>query len=323
MKINTALSDLGISNPIVYGCMGLGGGWNQNPISEADVQQAHSVVDTLLEQGINFIDHADIYTFGKAELVFGKVLKDRPELKKQLVLQSKCGIRFEDHLGPGRYDFSSEWIESSVNGILERLGIEHLPLLLLHRPDPLMSAEEVGATLNKLKSSGKVGGFGVSNMSAAQMDLIQQHLDSKLIANQMELSLNKLDWLDDSVMHNVGSQTTSNFPSGTLEYCIKHDIQLQAWGSLSQGLFTGRDISGEAENVRNTAAVVNELSHLYGVSQEAIVLAWLMKHPANVMPVIGTTNLDRIKACQQATDVQLSREHWYKLYVTSRGAALP
>lgn len=323
MKINTALSTLGITNPIVYGCMGLGGGWNQNPVSAQDVQQAHAVVDTLLDQGINFIDHADIYTFGKAEVVFGKVLKERPELADQLVLQSKCGIRFEDHLGPGRYDFSKEWLESSVDGILERLGIQHLPILLLHRPDPLMSAEEVGDTLNKLKETGKVGGFGVSNMSAAQMDLIQQHLNTKLIANQMELSLSKLDWIDDGVMHNVGSDKSVSFPSGTIEYCIKQEVQLQAWGSLSQGLFTGRDNSDQSSNVQQTSAVVNELSHLYGVSKEAIVLAWLMKHPANVMPVIGTTNLDRIRACNEATSVNLSREHWYKLYVTSRGEVLP
>lgn len=323
MKINSYFRELGVSNPIVYGSMGLGGGWNNNPVSAEDVKQAHDVVDCLLDQGVQLIDHADIYTFGKAEQVFGKVLAQRPELKSELVIQSKCGIRFEDELGPGRYDFSHDWITSSVDGILQRLNIEHLPVLLLHRPDPLSDAESLAKTVSELKAQGKIGALGVSNMSKDQIDLISHYSDVPVVVNQLELSLTKLGWLNSGVTHNVSGPDTDNFPIGTLEYCNKHDIQLQSWGSLSQGLFTGRDVSNESTSVQQTTAIVKALSGLYGVSKEAIVLAWLMKHPSNVMPVIGTTNLARIQACCEAQSVSLTREDWYKLFVTARGESLP
>lgn len=323
MKVYSHFEELGVKSPLVYGCMGLGGGWNQNPISKQDIEQTHQVIDTLLQNNINLIDHADIYTFGKAEQVFGKVLAQRPELKEALVLQSKCGIRFEDQAGPGRYDFSKEWITQSVDNILARLNIEHLPVLLLHRPDPLMDAGELGSTIQALYKSGKVGALGVSNMSADQMAFINNATSMPIVANQLEMSLSKLDWLNDTVMQNVGAKPNANFPSGTLEYCMSNNVQLQAWGSLSQGMFTGKDVANESETVKKTTLVVNELSGLYGVSKEAIVLAWLMRHPANVMPVIGTTNIDRIKACSEAVNVNLSREHWYRLFVTARGEALP
>lgn len=322
MKIYPHFEKLGIKNPLVYGCMGLGGGWNQNPTSGEDVAQAHTVVDTLLEQGINLIDHADIYTFGKAEQVFGKVLSERPELKDQLVLQSKCGIRFDDEHAPGRYDFTKEWIEHSVDGILSRLNIEHLPVLLLHRPDPLLDVQELSQTIQGLHEKGKIGAIGVSNMSAGQISLIQSQLKLPIVVNQMEMSLSKLDFVNDGITHNAG-QGSADFPSGTIEHGILNEIQFQAWGSLSQGMFTGKDISNESESVRQTAMVVNELSGLYGVSREAIVLAWLLRHPANIMPVIGTTNTDRIKACNQANNVSLTRDDWYRLFVAARGVAVP
>lgn len=323
LKINQSFKDLGVTSPIIYGCMGLGGGWNNEPVSAQDINQANHVIDTALENQINFFDHADIYTFGKAEKVFGEVLKQRPDLKDQLVIQSKCGIRFQDEHGPKRYDFSREWIAESVEGILTRLNIEHLPILLLHRPDPLMDPAELGECLNQLKQCGKVGAFGVSNMSPAQIILIEQHLDSRLLVNQLELSLCKLDWLEQGIKVNVSSSSHPSLPTGTIEFCQSKDIQLQAWGCLSQGLFSGRDVSDQPQHIQNTAHKVAELAAEYQVSKEAIVLAWLMRHPANVMPVIGTTNLARIKSCVEANSINLSRGHWYDLFESARGAELP
>ena len=192
-----------------------------------------------------------------------------------------------------------------------------------------MNANEVGQCLNKLKASGKVGAFGVSNMSSAQMGLLQSRLDTPLVVNQLEMSLSKRDWLEQGVMHNVSNGSPdrhsqfNSMPLGTIEYCQQHDVRLQAWGCLSQGLFTGRDVGNQNESVKRTAELVERLSADYHVSREAIVIAWLLKHPINMMPVIGTTNLARIKACSEAVNVSLSREHWYQLYVTARGEELP
>ena len=157
------------NSPLVFGCMSLGGGWNVNPLSQEDIRQAHQVIDAALEAGITLFDHADIYTHGKAEQAFGEVLKQRPELKQHISLQSKCGIRFASTNEPQRYDFSRQWITNSVDGILKRLQIEQLDVLLLHRPDPLMQVEEVAETFNQLQQSGKVKHFGVSNMQQHQM----------------------------------------------------------------------------------------------------------------------------------------------------------
>ena len=161
------------ASSIAYGCMGLGGGWDNNTISQADEIQAQAVIETALANGINYFDHADIYTHGKAEQVFGKALKDIQTLREKMIIQSKCGIRFDDEHGPGRYDFSADWITSSVDDILSRLGIEQLDVLQLHRPDPLMELDEVATTLQNLQANGKVKHFGVSNMNHHQIAYLQ------------------------------------------------------------------------------------------------------------------------------------------------------
>ena len=164
---------------LIYGCMGLGGGWNDKPATRADVSQARSIIDTVLDLDINVFDHADIYTFGKAETVFGEVLKQAPELKDKMIIQSKCAIRFEDDLGPKRYDFSANHIHTSVEGILSRLGIDQLDILLLHRPDPLMELDEVAGTLKLLQQQGKIKHVGVSNMHGHQINYLQSALSTR------------------------------------------------------------------------------------------------------------------------------------------------
>ena len=309
--------------PIAYGCMGLGGEWDQNPVTQENIQQVHQVVDTVLEAGINIFDHADIYTFGKAEKAFGQVLLERPDLRDKIYIQSKCGIRFADDGGPKRYDFSREWVTTSVDNILGRLNSEYLDLLLLHRPDPLMELDEIADTLIRIKNSGKALHFGVSNMNQHQIAYLQSALDFPLVANQIEISLAKLDWLDDGILVGNPDGRDINFTAGTLEYCRQNSMQIQSWGSLCQGVFSGRDIAGQPDFIQETARLVAELAHKYQVSNEAIVLAWLMRHPAKIQPIIGTTHLDRIKASAQAMQVILSREDWYALYATARGQEMP
>ena len=306
-----------------YGCMGLGGEWDKTPVTSENIVQAHQVVDTALEMGINLFDHADIYTLGKAEKAFGQVLTERPELREKMYIQSKCGIRFADSEGPKRYDFSTQWLSSSVDNILARLNIEYIDVLILHRPDPLMELNEIADTLLKIKNSGKVRHFGVSNMHQHQMAYLQSALDTPLVTNQIEISLAKLDWLEEGIMAGNPEGRDINFTAGKLEYCRKNGIQLQSWGSLCQGLYSGRDVSGQPEHIQNTARLVSELAGKYQVSTEVIVLAWLMRHPAKIQPVIGTTNIDRIKASAQAVQVTLTREDWYALYANARGQEMP
>lgn len=314
------------ASQLVLGCMGFGGGWNKEAVTKEHVNQTRAAVEVALENGINMFDHADIYTMGKAEIAFGQVLKETPSLRDDMIIQSKVGIRFADEeLNlPGRYDFSKSYITESVDGILSRLGVEYLDTLLLHRPDALMEPGEVAKAFHALKSAGKVRHFGVSNMSEGQIRLLESETNEKLIINQLEMSLHKIGWLESGVHVNQLAAQDNVFPDGTLEFCQLEKIQIQAWGPLAKGLFSGaKNIDAEPDNIKQTAQFVAELAEEKRVSTEAIVLAWLMKHPANIQPVIGTTNPDRIKASTEALGVELTREEWYRLYVASRGVRLP
>lgn len=310
---------------LVLGCMGLGGGWDREPVTEEHIKEGHEAVEAALQIGINMFDHADIYTRGKAEKVFGAVLKERPELRESIILQSKCGIKLAE---PGEssnvFDFSKSHILSSVDGILSRLGAEYLDILLLHRPDPLMDPEEVGEALRLLKESGKVRHFGVSNMSAGQIKLLQAYSDEPIIVNQLEMSLEKIFWLDSVVSVNQEAWKDQGLPEGTIEHCRLENIQLQAWGPLAQGKYSGRPLGDEEpEAVRSTARLVQKLAEEKGTTPEAVVLSWLMTHPAAIQPVIGTVNPKRIAACKDADKLELTRKEWYDLYVSSRGVRLP
>lgn len=310
---------------LVLGCMGFGGNWDNSPISAKNILKAEQAIDVALSSGITMFDHADIYTMGKAEEVFGKVLKSQPSLREKMVIQSKCGIRFKDETAPGRYDFSKEHIINSVDGILKRLEIDYLDVLLLHRPDPLMDPEEVAEVFNRLEISGKVRHFGVSNMNTGQIQLLQAYCDVPIIVNQLEMSLNKLDWVDQGVLVNQKAGLTTHFTDGMLEYSMVNDIQIQAWSPLARGIFTGNVTDHPTEAEIKTIKLVENMANEKETSKEAIMLGWLMRHPAKIQPVIGTTNPERIKNCQDAirqSDL-MTREEWYSLYVTSRGTVLP
>jgi predicted oxidoreductase len=311
------------NSTIAFGCMGLGGSWDNDPVNAEQIKHAHQTVDAALEAGMTFFDHADIYTRGKAEQVFGEVLKQRPELRSQISLQTKCAIRFPDEQAPQRYDFSPEWILQSVENSLKRLNTEQIDVFLLHRPDPLMEPELIAQAFNSLQQSGKVKHFGVSNMQQHQMAFLQSALSEPLVVNQVELSLSHLNWIEEGVTTGNSGELQVNYGAGTLEYCHLNNIQLQSWGSLCQGLFSGQDVSNQPQHVKNTAELVSKLAAEYQVSQEAIVLAWLMRHPAKIQPIIGTTNPARIKNCAQAENLTLTRNHWYELWLAARGRQLP
>lgn len=320
------LTRRGISTSrLILGCMSFGGGWNRNPVTAADILAAEKAVDAALSIGISMFDHANIYGRGKAEQTFGTILKNRRSLRDQIVIQSKCGIRFAEEPVPNRFDFSTAHILESVDGSLQRLGIDYLDILLLHRPDPLMEPEEVADAFGQLKAAGKVRYFGGSNMNVGQIRFLQRALPDQLAVNQLEMSLAHLDWVDQGVHVNQKAGVSVNFAEGLLEYCQEHAIQIQAWGPLAQGRFSGRSVETEPANIRATAELVKHMAAEKGTTPEAIVLGWLMKHPAMIQPVIGTINPDRIVACAEAEQQAqtMTRDEWYTLYVSARGNPMP
>lgn len=316
-------TDLEVSH-IAYGCMNLGGRWDKGPLTSAEVNYAYRLVETACESGINFFDHADIYMFGKSEEVFGQILRQIPEWRQHIIIQSKCGIRFQDDPAaglPGRYDFSYQHITRSVENSLRRLNIEQLDILLLHRPDALAEPDEVARAFNNLQQQGKVRYFGVSNHTASQIALLQKYLDQALVVNQVELNLLHSYLIDDGLTADIPNSTYAA-AHGTLDYCRMNNILVQAWAPVAGG----RLFSLPADTVdreRQTAELVASLAAQKNTSREAILLAWLLRHPAGIQPIIGTTNLERLKASALADDVTLSREEWYQMLITARGQALP
>jgi predicted oxidoreductase len=309
--------------PLVYGCMGLGGEWNRSPLDAAALRHAQAAVEAALESGITMFDLADIYMMGKAEEVFGRVLAGSPGLRERIIVQTKVGIRFKDAEGPGRYDFSRAWVSDAIEACLRRLGVETIDILLLHRPDPLVEPGELAEVLEGFRTSGKVRYFGVSNMGAAQIDLIEGVLDHPFIVNQLDLSLGERRFVEVGATVNDAQAPTGAGMTGTVEFCRKKGIQLQAWSPLAKGKYSGRDALLVDAADRETAALVARMAAERGTTREAIVLAWLLRHPAGIQAVIGTSEPNRIRACADAADIELSREEWYALFVSARGAALP
>jgi len=304
--------------------MGLGGSWSAEPYTSADVDQAAAAVEAAREAGITLFDHADIYRSGKAEAVFGEVLARTPGLRERIRLQTKCGIRLGENGLDAYYDLSGEAILERVNGSLARLKTDYVDVLMLHRPDPLLDPAEVAAAVGRLMAEGKVRAVGVSNMSAAQIELLQDRLEAPVVANQLEMSLAARAWLESTVLVNHTDGTDYSFPHGTVEHCVRRGIGLQAYGALAQGRYTGAAGGGDAA-ARETADLVAAMAAEKGTTGEALVLGWLMKHPAGISPVIGSANPERIRACAGAADVAaaMTRPEWYRLWITARGSNIP
>lgn len=316
------------SGRLIYGCMGLGGSWDDAPYGTAEVEQAAAAIDAARQAGISLFDHADIYRKGKSEQVFGEVLAATPGLREQLLIQTKCGIRPGGDGLPGRYDFSASHIQASVNGSLQRLRTDYVDVLLLHRPDPLMNPAEVASAVGRLLEEGKIRALGVSNMSAAQISYLQGHLEVPIVANQLQMSLGHLGWVESTVLVNQDPARTAGFPHGTLEHAALHGIELQAYSPLAGGRYSGLiEAAGTDRTAADlaTSGLVRELATGWGTTTEAVVLGWLMRHPARISPVIGTSNPARIAACADAPRIaaQMSREAWYALWTQARGVAMP
>ena len=297
------LGKTGLEVPAVaVGCM------RMNRLQPAE---AGRFVGTALERGMNFFDHADIYGGGECERNFGQVYTGPRE---NIVLQSKCGIR------KGRYDFSKEHILASVDGSLARLRTDYLDILLLHRPDVLVEPEEVAEAFDLLKMSGKVRHFGVSNHSPMQIQLLQRYVRQPLVANQLQFGLGHAYMAAQGTHVNMADDAAAVRDGGALDFCRLHDITMQPWSPFQYGMIRGPFIGDK--RFKDLNAKLEELSRAYGADSTALALAWILRHPAKMQPVVGTMNLTRLASCAKAAEIVLSREDWYALFLTA-GNTLP
>ncbi|MEQ9764123.1 aldo/keto reductase [Streptococcus sp. ZJ151] len=279
-----------------------------------DINEAEKVMSTALESGINFFDHADIYGGGESEIRFSNAMKKLNVKREDVILQSKCGIR------KGFFDFSKDHILTSVDGILKRLETEYLDFLVLHRPDALWEPEEVAEAFTQLKTAGKVRYFGVSNQNRSQMEFLQSYLEEPLAVNQLQLSPVHAPMISSGLEVNMTTSGANDRDGGIIDYCRLNKVTIQAWSpfqiDLSKGLFSG---NSDYKELNDT---ITALADKYGVSDEAIIVAWILRHPAKIQTIIGSMNPDRIKRIAEAEKIELSRPEWYDIY-TKAGHILP
>ena len=286
-------------------------------IEDKSVKEVEELVETALSVGINAFDLADIYGRGRCEELLGLVLKNRPDLREEMWIQSKCGIRIEEFT---YFDFSKDYIIKSVDGILQRLKIDHLDSLLLHRPDALMESNQVAEAFDLLYKQGKVRNFGVSNQNPMMMELLKKDVKQPLAVNQLQLSAAFTPGFESGFHVNMEDGQAAMRDGSMFEYCKLHDVVIQAWSVLQFGYFKGNFVGNEKFQQLNQ--VLNRLALKYSVSPSAIAIAWVLRYPAKMQAVVGTTNPKHLREASQATNFSLTRKEWYEIYLAA-GNNLP
>lgn len=304
-KITLGKSDLQLPN-IAVGCMRL---------TSLDKKGAADFINNALDKGANFFDHADIYGGGECEKLFSEAIDMKPSIREKMIIQTKCGIV------PGKmFDFSKEHILESVDGSLKRLKTDYIDILLLHRPDTLMEPEEIAEAFDILKTSGKVRNFGVSNQNPYQIQLLSKYINQPILVNQLQLSAAYTPMFDAGFNVNTMFDAGVNRDGGVLEFCRLNDITIQAWSPFQHGFFKGCFIDSEKYPELNKKLA--EIGDKYGITKTGMALAWILRHPAKIQPVTGTTNMGRLNECIAASEVYITREEWYEIYL-SAGNILP
>ena len=295
-----------IASEISLGCM---------RIANMEEKDVNILVHTALEEGINFFDHADIYGGGKSEEVFSKAIGMNDDMREKMIIQTKCGIV------PGiMYDFSKEHIIESLDNSLKRLKTDYVDTLLLHRPDTLVEPEEVAKAFRILKESGKVKKFGVSNHTPLQIELLNKALDEELIINQLQFGVMHTGIIDSGMNMNTKFDSANDKDGEILNYCRVYDITIQAWSPYQYGMFEGVFLDNDKfEDVNNK---IKEIADKYNVSKSVIATAFILRHPAKIQTIVGTTNKDRLKDICKASNITLTRSEWYDIY-KSAGNPLP
>ncbi len=303
------LGKSGVEVPVIaVGCMRM---------ADKTQKEAEEFLGTALDLGLNFFDHADLYGGGKSEEIFKNAIKMNDDIREKIILQSKCGIC------PGKvmFDFSKEHIIESTEGCLKRLGTDYLDFLLLHRPDTLYEPEEVAEAFAILKDSGKVRHFGVSNQNPMQMRLLQKYLgDEPICADQLQFSITDCHIVKQGLYVNMREDNAIDRDGGVLEYCRYEDITIQAWSPFQYGFFEG--VYVDNPDFPEINAKLKELAEKYGVTKSAIVLAWILRHPAKMQPLTGTMNPQRLIDCAQAADITITKQEWYEIF-SSAGNVIP
>lgn len=290
---------------IGLGCMRLAGLGTKKAVRE--------LIDTAMDLGINFFDHADIYASGEAERIFGEAAD--PALRDRMIIQTKCAIR------PGVcYDFSKKHILESAEESLKRLNTDYIDILLLHRPDTLMEPEEVAEAFDTLEKQGKVRCFGVSNHNPAQIELLNHYCGGRILVDQLQLSIAHCDIIDSGLNVNIHNEAGADRGGGILEYCRLKGLTIQAWSPFQYGKFEGVFLGSEKFPELNR--LMDGLAEKYHVTNNAIAVAWILRHPAKIQTIVGSTNRQRITDISRASQVTLTREEWYALYLAA-GKLLP
>jgi predicted oxidoreductase len=305
MKKNQIANGKISASEIALGCM---------RINSLAKKEASALISTAMEEGINFFDHADIYGKGKSEEVFADAIGMNPSIREKIIIQTKCGIR------DGYFDFSKQHILDSVEGSLKRLNTDYIDIMLLHRPDTLMEPEEVAEAFSKLHSSGKVKHFGVCNQNPMQIELLNKYLNNKIIINQLQLSITNTGMIDSGLNVNMQIASSIDRDGSILEYCRLKDITIQAWSPFQYGFFEGVFLDNDKFPELNNK--INEIAAKKGVTNSAIAIAWILRHPAKIQPLVGTTNAKRLVDICKASQIELTRQEWYEIY-RAAGNKLP
>jgi predicted oxidoreductase len=303
-SIHIANTDLDVSE-ISLGCMRL--------VTMENPDIAH-LIHTALEEGVTFFDHADVYGDGQSEAKFAEAIGMNPALRETMHLQTKCGIR------KGFFDFSKEHILAAVDGSLQRLQTDYLDVLLLHRPDALVEPEEVAEAFTILSDSGKVRYFGVSNQNPMQIELLTEFLEQKIVINQLQFSITNTTMIDAGLNVNMEIEPSIDRDGSILDYCRLKEITIQPWSPLRYGFFEGVFLDNDKFPELNQT--LNRMAAERGVPNSAIAIAWILRHPARMQPILGTTNPQRLKDMCKASDVTLTRQEWYEIY-RAAGNKLP
>ncbi|MXQ48407.1 aldo/keto reductase family oxidoreductase [Streptococcus pneumoniae] len=293
---------------IILGCMRM-------PALSAN--DAAKMIETSMEQGINFFDHATAYGDGEAETRFGDTFEKTSIKREDVILQSKVGLEFYRN----EFDWTKENIITNVDNSLRRLKTDYLDSVLLHRPDLIFEPEQVAEAFDELEKTGKVRYFGVSNVPPLQLDLLKKFVKQPLVFNQLQLSLEQSQMIDQALyLNNKGTDMSIDRDNGILDYCRLHDITIQAWSPLQYGMFEGTFIDNPKFPELNKA--LEELGDKYGVSKAAIAIAWILRHPAKMQAIVGTMNPQHLIDVATAADLNLTHHEWYQLYLAS-GKYLP
>lgn len=303
-----------VSSRLAFGCWRIAGTWDPTAVNADAMDRGRQAVLAAYDAGYTLFDHADVYCDGVAESIFGQVLKKVPGMRARVVIATKCGIRkpgAPKASAPFRYDFSADHIIKSCEQSLKRLGVDVIDLYQLHRPDYLMNPEEVAGVFSQLKQQGKIREFGVSNFRPSQLSALQKFCPMPLIVNQVEISL----------------ANRSCFEDGTLDQCLSERITPLAWSPLAGGLLAdgAKALLPSQESYRTSQilAEADAIAKERSVTRSTVALAWLLRHPAKIIPIVGSTQPGNIKDAARADSLELSREEWYRLLEAARGERVP